>query len=155
MKPAPSLSIYRTASFLPSPTLYRLLLSWNITTKLLSYSLFKLGKQMLNKETKIPRGREKKMAVPSESTSSIASYLQGILLCLLDIPDPDSQPPRSSAVLVSCYTCSRFKIHSKLFRAFNHFVCHMTSSSNKQNWKQVKIRADFLPTGTIHQYYKL
>ena len=29
--------------------------------KLLSYLLFKLGKQLLNKETKIPKGREKKM----------------------------------------------------------------------------------------------
>lgn len=68
---------------LSSSTMYGLLLSWNSTTKLLNYSLFKLGKQMLNKETKIPRGREK-MAVPSESTSSFNSFLvQEILFHLL------------------------------------------------------------------------
>lgn len=144
----------RTTSFLPSSTMYSLLLSWNITMKLLSYSLFKLDKQLLNKETKIPKGREKKMVVPSESTHSIASYLQGILFCLLDILDPDSQSPEAVQCLFHV-TCSRVKIHSKLLRAFHHFACHITSSSNKENWKQVKMRADVLPMGTNHWYYKL
>ena len=88
---------------------------------------------MLKKETKIPGvGREEKMVVPSESTSSRASRLQGILLCLLDIPDPDSLPPEAVQSLFHA-ACSWFRVHSKLFRAFNHFVCHITSSSNKQN----------------------
>jgi len=42
--------------------------------KLLSYLLFKLGKQLLNKETKIPRGEREEDVVPSESTHSLASY---------------------------------------------------------------------------------
>lgn len=90
VRPASNL-FTKTGSFLAPSITNRQPLSWNITTKLLSYSLPKLGKQMLKMETKIPRGRGKKMVVSSESTSSIASYSQEIVLYLVDILGPDSQ----------------------------------------------------------------
>lgn len=94
---------------------------------------------MLNKETKIPKGRGKKMVVPSENITSIASYLQGILLCLLHIPDPDSQPLKAlQPCLVLLVDSSRNIV--KLFRAFIHFDCHTpqrktekTATSSKEN----------------------